>query len=216
MAEAFARAGARVILAARHADRVAEAAKALGCEGLAMDVTLPEDWARARRHVAERYGRIDVLINNAGGGVAIKEVAEQTVEELDAAIRLNLCSVLYAARAFAPMLKEQRHGTVIHIASVCARHSWPGWSVYAAAKAGVLQFSKGFYTEMQPYRVRVSCILPAAASTGFQRGAGIGEVVQELAPEDIAQTALYIAKLPPHAVVEDVTVWGIDQVVTPL
>ena len=90
------------------------------------------------------------------------------------------------------------------------------WSVYAAAKAGVLNFSKGMYLEMQPYGVRASCVVPSSASTGFQSAAGIGETTDQLLPEDIAETVLYIANLPQRAVVEDVTVWGIDKQVNPL
>ena len=90
------------------------------------------------------------------------------------------------------------------------------WSVYAAAKAGVLNFSKRMYLEMQPYNVRVSCVVPSSASTGFQRACGIGETSDQLLPEDIAETVLYIANLPQRAVVEDVTVWGIDKQVNPL
>jgi NADP-dependent 3-hydroxy acid dehydrogenase YdfG len=70
--------------------------------------------------------------------------------------------------------------------------------------------------ELQPFNVRVSCIIPAAASTGFQKSADIGEVNNQLSPQSIADTALYIASLPANAVVQDVTVWGIDQVVNPL
>ena len=114
------------------------------------------------------------------------------------------------------MMKEQKCGTMINISSVCARQCWPTWSVYAAAKAGVLNFSKGMYLEMQPYNVRVTCVVPSSASTGFQSACGIGETTDKLLPEDIAETVLYIANLPQRAVVEDVTVWGIDKQVNPL
>ena len=69
---------------------------------------------------------------------------------------------------------------------------------------------------MQPYGVRVSCVVPSSASTGFQSAARIGETTDQLLPEDIAETVLYIANLPQRAVVEDVTVWGIDKQVNPL
>ena len=114
------------------------------------------------------------------------------------------------------MMKEQKSGTMINISSVCARQCWPTWSVYAAAKAGVLNFSKGMYLEMQPHNVRVSCVVPSSASTGFQIACGIGETTDQLLPEDIAETVLYIANLPQRAVVEDVTVWGIDKQINPL
>ena len=159
---------------------------------------------------------VEILINNAGGGIAIKETADLSVEEIDKTIKLNLNSVIYGSRAFADMMKEAKTGTVINVSSVCARHCWPGWSVYAAAKAGVLNFSKGFYVEMQPYNVRVTCVIPASASTGLQSACGIGETYDALMIEDIADTVMYVCNLPQRATVEDVTVWGIGQVVNPL
>ena len=102
------------------------------------------------------------------GGIAIKNVVDQTKAEIDRAIQLNLNSVIYAANVFAPIFQKQCSGTIINMSSVCARQCWPEWSVYAAAKAGVLNFSKGLYTELQPYGVRVTCLLPASAATRFQ------------------------------------------------
>ena len=153
---------------------------------------------------------------NSCGGIAIKEVVDFSTEEIDATIKLNLNSVIYGCRTFAPMMKAQREGTIINISSVCARRCWPTWSVYAAAKAGVLNFSKGMYLELQPFGVRVSCVIPSSASTGFQSACGIGETNDLLLPEDIADTVRYVADLPARAVVEDVTVWGIDKQVNPL
>ena len=216
MAKRFVQEGARVIIAARKQEELDAVSREIGCDALRMDVTDFAAWHSARTYVEEKYGRLDVLINNAGGGVAIKPVAEQTKVEIDRAILLNLNSVIYAANTFAPLFMAQRAGTILNMSSVCARQCWPEWSVYAAAKAGVLNFSKGLYTELQPYGVRVTCLIPAAASTGFQKASGIGEVNNILGTDDIAQTALFICKLPPRAVVEDVTVWGIDQVVNPL
>ena len=216
-AKAFKENGDTVIMTARNADRLNSACEEIGGDmAVAMDVTNADDWARLYALVNEKYGKLDILVNNAGGGITIKEVAEQTITEIDAVIKLNLNSVIYGCRTFANMMKAQNSGTVINISSVCARECWPTWSVYAAAKAGVLNFSKGMYLEMQPYNVRVSCVIPSSASTGFQSACGIDETTDKLKPEDIADTVLYIANLPQRAVVEDVTVWGIDKQVNPL
>lgn len=216
MAKLFADEGAKVTIAARKLDDLAQTAAEIGCDAMRMDVTDFGAWRDARDSIMKKHGRIDVLINNAGGGVAIKNAVDQTKAEIDRAIQLNLNSVIYAANVFAPIFQKQCSGTIINMSSVCARQCWPEWSVYAAAKAGVLNFSKGLYTELQPYGVRVTCLLPASAATRFQAASGIDDVVRKLRTDDIAQTALFICKLPAHAVVEDVTVWGIDQVVNPL
>ena len=216
-AKAFKDNGDTVIMTARNADRLNDACKEIGGDlAVAMDVTVPAEWNKLVETVKEKYGRLDVLVNNAGGGITIKEVAEQSIDEIDAVIKLNLNSVVYGCRAFADMMKSQKIGTMINISSVCARECWPTWSVYAAAKAGVLNFSKGMYLEMQPYNVRVSCVIPSSASTGFQSACGIGKTTDKLMPEDIAETVLYVANLPQRAVVEDVTVWGIDKQINPL
>lgn len=216
-AKAFKDNGDIVVMTARNSDKL-ELARAEVCGDLAfsMDVTKPEDWDKAVNVIREKFGRLDILVNNAGGGVTIKEVSDFSIDEIDQTIKLNLNSVIYGCRAFANMMKEQKCGTMINISSVCARECWPTWSVYAAAKAGVLNFSKGMYLEMQPHNVRVTCVVPSSASTGFQSACGIGETTDKLMPEDIAETVLYIANLPQRAVVEDVTVWGIDKQVNPL
>lgn len=216
-AKAFKDNGDTVIMTARNLDKLEKARIEVGGDvAVSMDVTKPEDWEMILSVVKEKYGRLDILVNNAGGGITIKEVSEFTTDEIDETIKLNLNSVIYGCKTFANMMKEQKSGTMINISSVCARQCWPTWSVYAAAKAGVLNFSKGMYLEMQPHNVRVTCVVPSSASTGFQSACGIGETTDKLLAEDIAETVLYIANLPQRAVVEDITVWGIDKQVNPL
>ena len=176
IAKAFKDNGDIIIMTARNYEKLEQARKEVGGDlAFSMDVTKPSEWDKTVALITEKYGKLDILVNNAGGGVTIKEVSELTTDEIDSTIRLNLNSVIYGCRAFADMMKEQKCGTMINISSVCARQCWPTWSVYAAAKAGVLNFSKGMYLEMQPYNVRVTCVVPSSASTGFQSACGIGE-----------------------------------------
>ncbi len=216
MAQLFTKAGAKVIIAARKEAELTAVSQEIGCDTFCMDVTDYSAWLNIKGYILSKYGRLDVLINNAGGGIAIKNVVEQTKAEIDQAIALNLNSVIYGANVFAPVMVGQKSGTIINISSVCAKECWPEWSVYAAAKAGVLNFSKGLYTELQPHGVRVTCLIPAQAATRFQSAAGLEASTCKLGVEDIARTALFICQLPERAVVEEVTVWGIDQVVVPL
>lgn len=216
-AVAFKNSGDKVICVSRNPEKVSETVKKYGfADGFGMDVTDYSKWEELRAYVTGKYGRVDVLVNNAGGGVAIVDTVDQTKEDIDYAIKLNLNSVIYGSKVFGEIMKEQRDGMIINISSVCARHCWAGWSVYAAAKAGVLNFTKGLYVELQPYGVRATTVIPAAASTGFQKNASIGEVTQSLSTEDIAKAVLFAADQPKGAVVEEITVWGTSQEVQPL
>lgn len=216
-AKKFKENGDTVVIASRNAEKVARVtAEHQFDDGFQLDVTSYADWEALKEKVMQKYGRVDILVNNAGGGVKIAPAAEQSPQEIDQAIALNLNSVIYGSKLFGQVMKEQKDGTIINISSVCARHAWGGWSVYAAAKAGVLNFTKGLYVELRPYGVRATCVIPAAASTGFQSSAGIGEENQTLKPEDIANAVFYAASQPKGVVVEEMTVWGTSQDVQPL
>ncbi len=209
--------GYTVIIASRNEEKVKECKEKYGFSGgYKIDVSDYSEWEALRDNIKRDFGKIDVLVNNAGGGVSICDTTEQSKENIDKAISLNLSSVIYGSKIFGEMMKSEKSGTIINISSVCARHCWAGWSVYAAAKAGVLNFTKGLYVEMRPFGVRATCIIPAAASTGFQENARIGAENQTLKVEDIANAVFYAATQPEGVVVEEMTVWGTSQDVQPL
>ena len=217
-ARLFAQDGAQVIIASIDSEEILKSAQAeiKARDIFHMDVTKPEDWDKIYDFVKSRYDRLDMLLNIAGGGVSIRDTEDQPIDKIDYTISLNLNSCIYGSRVFAGMMKKQKSGTIVNFSSVCAKEAWPGWSVYAAAKWGVLGFSKGLYVELQPHNVRVICIIPAASSTGFQKAAELDPVELKLRPENVAQVVFDVCKLPEHVVIEDVTIWGIDQVVVPL
>jgi len=217
-AKLFADNGHTVIITGRNEETLSRAAMEIGAVPFKADVTSPDDWEMLYEFIKEKYGRIDLLLNNAGCGVSIKETAEQSIADIDNAIAVNLNGTIYGCRQFAPMFIEQKSGTVINVSSVCAKQAWPGWSVYAAAKWGVLGFTKGLTTELGPHGVRVTCLVPGAGDTNFDKNAnftGRG-AVPALKAEDIAQSIYEIYNLPKHVWVEEMIVWGIDQVVMPL
>ena len=216
-AKKFKAEGDTVLIASRNAAKVEAAVKEYGFDkGYTLDVTKFEEWVDLKEKIMAEYGRLDVLINNAGAGLKIAPTIEHTKETIDDIITLNLNSVIYAANVLAPIMIEQKDGVIINISSICARHAWPAWTIYGCAKAGMLSFSKGLYCELQPYGIRVTCVMPAQASTGFQSGAGIGEVEESLTAEDIANAVVYCANQPKSVVIEDISVWGTSQVVQPL
>ena len=216
-AKAFKNAGYTVIITARNEEKLLAAQKESGADYIfVQDVKCYDTWLALRDFAKEKLGDVDVLVNNAGGGIAICPIEDHTKETIDEIISLNLTSVMYAAEVFAADMKSRGCGTIINIASVCATHAWANWSVYAAAKAGVLNFTKGLQTELQPFGVRASCVIPASASTGFQSAANLSETSDSLSIDDIASTVLFVAELPARAIVEDITVWGMSQAVQPL
>ncbi len=216
-AKAFKNAGYTTVITGRDISRLEAAQKDSGADFIfVQDVKDYSGWVALRDFANEKLGKVDVLVNNAGGGIAIRPIEEHTKETIDEILALNLNSVMYASQVFAKDMKDRGEGTIINIASVCATHAWADWSVYAAAKAGVLNFTKGLQTELQPFGVRASCVIPASASTGFQSAAKLGETSDSLQTEDIAATVLFVAELPARAIVEDVTVWGMSQTVQPL
>jgi NADP-dependent 3-hydroxy acid dehydrogenase YdfG len=206
-----------VIIAARNEGDLITAKSEIRCaDCLVMDVTEPSDWDRVCDDIKSKYGRLDILINNAGGGISIKQTTELTIQDIDAILALNLNSVIYGSRIFGNLMKQQGCGTIINVSSVCGKHAWPSWSVYGAAKAGVVSFSKGLYVELREYGVRVTCVIPAAGSTDFMKHCGEENLILKLQPEDIGKTILDICALPEHVVVEEITVWSNDLGVVPL
>ncbi len=206
-----------VVIASRNTEKVAKTVKEFGFDdGYVLDVCSYSEWEKFAKYIQVKYGKVDVLVNNAGGGVAIEPTIDQTEDNIDQTIRLNLNSVIYGCKLFGKIMKNKKDGVIINVSSVCATHCWENWSVYAAAKAGVLNFSKGLYVELQPYGVRVTCLIPASASTGFQKSAGLSETSDSLHVEDIANAVYYIVSQPKSVVVEEMTVWGTSQMVQPL
>lgn len=216
-AKLFKKNGYTVIIASRNIEKVNACIEKYGFDkGYRLDVTNYDEWLMVRDDIVKAYGGIDILVNNAGAGISIVNTVEQTKEDIDKIIALNLTSSIYGSKLFAPLMMSQKDGVIINVSSICARHQWAAWTVYGCAKAGLLSFSKGLYAELRPHGVRVSCIMPGQASTGFQHNSGIGEVTESLKAEDIANAVYYCASQPKEVVIEEITVWGTSQDVQPL
>ena len=160
-------------------------------------------------------------MNNAGGAVKIAPTEEQTDDAIDAAIALNLNSVIYGCRRVAPLMRKQGSGIIVNIGSVAGHHAWPTWGVYGAAKAGLNHFSKSLYLELRPHGVRVTTITPSWGATTFTDAAGLGPRDAEtlakcIKPEEIGQLVTEVCALPPHLCVQETILWPMVQEVSPL
>jgi 3-oxoacyl-[acyl-carrier protein] reductase len=196
----------------------AEACEAAGSKvvALACDVTRAETFENALQAALETFGKVDILINYAGGALKVAPI-----EEMDDAINrriidLNLTSAIMSCRAFTPQFKRQGYGKIINVSSACDRRSWPGWSVYSAAKAAVNAFTRCLYTELRPHGIAVTLLVPGGSNTGFQAAAaGVNkfEWDEELAvrPEHFADMVYQTCALTKGGCVTELVLYGLAQ-----
>lgn len=159
--------GHRVVATARDAAAVTAA---LGEDdnvlAVALDVTNEEQARQAAQAAVDRFGRIDVLINNAGRGL-LGAVEEATDAEVRAVYETNVFGLLTVTRAVAPVLRAQRSGTIVNISSVGGFVGSPGWGVYASTKFAVEALSEALHAELQPLGVHVMVVEPGYFRTDF-------------------------------------------------
>ncbi len=221
IAQRLREAGARVWITGRDEAALQATAARLGVDWLKADVTSPTDWDRVLQTILDATGRIDVLVNNAGGGINIAPAAEQTDASIAASIAVNLLGPLYGCRRVAPVMQAQRSGTIINISSVCARHAWPGWGIYSAAKAGLDQFAKSLSLELRPHGVRVTTLVPSWGTTGFTDAAGLAPrdaatLAQCTQPTELGDQVVQIAALPAHLCLRELVLVPLVQEISPL
>lgn len=159
--------GHQVVATARRAETVTDA---LGDNenvlAVALDVTNEEQARQALQAAVERFGRIDVLVNNAGRGL-LGAVEEATDAEVRAVYDTNVFGLLTVTRAVAPVLREQRSGAIVNISSVGGFVSSPGWGVYASTKFAVEALSEALHAELKPLGVHVMVVEPGYFRTDF-------------------------------------------------
>ena len=218
---ALARAGAAVALGARRRDRIDALARRIeeetGNTAVALEVDVTDE-AQARAFVAgaaERLGRLDVLVNNAG------VMLLGTVESGEAAdwrrmVDVNLLGLLYCTHEALPIMRAQGGGDIVNLSSIAGRTARAGSAVYNLTKFGVNAFSEGLRQEVAEGGIRVIVVEPGFVDTELQghnrddvrevleaRREEIGDV---LAPEDIAEGILYAVSRPPHVAVNEVLI----------
>ena len=169
IADEFAREGAHLSICARGKDDLelaAEELRGLGAEVLtvAADATVAEEIERVVTETRQRFGRIDVLVNNAGDAWLGRTI-DTTDEEWRYSMDVNLYSAVRFTRAVAPMMREQGGGRIVNINTVGAHTPAMGMTDYASAKAALLAFSKMAAMELAPDNILVNSVCPALIAT---------------------------------------------------
>ena len=209
IAEACAREGARVAavdLDAGGVETVAERLRGRGADALALraDVTSSGDIARALDTVLARWGRVDILVNNAGGFAVIRATEEITEDEWQAILASNLTSVFLFSKAVLPIMKRQRYGRIVNLASVVGRAGAVRvTSHYAAAKSGVIGFTRHLALEVGGNGITVNAVAPGTTATERVLKARTPEETRRVAeaipvrrlgePAEIADAVVFLA-----------------------
>jgi NAD(P)-dependent dehydrogenase (short-subunit alcohol dehydrogenase family) len=214
IAQTFASAGARVHISDIEEKVLAEARKALpGVSHTLGDVAKLADVDRLFDDVKRSLGGLDVLVNNAGIAGPTAKVEDIRPEDWERCIAIDLNGMFYCTRKAMPMIKAAGGGSIVNLSSAAGRHGFPQRTPYAAAKWGVVGFTKSLAVEAGPDRVRVNCILPGLVEgerierviAAKAKALGIGhEAMREkylettslrstVSAQDIANMALFLA-----------------------
>ena len=210
IAEALAREGAAVVLAARTRQQLAEVAAAVksgGGRALAVptDVTLDAAVDALVEQTVAELGRVDLLVT-AAGVASFGPVAGSKPADWDAMLAVNLRAVMVTCRAVLPVMLHQRRGTILNVASVAAQRFIPGSAAYAATKAGVVVWSRVLREEVRAEGVRVGLIVPGAVDTSlWDTIPGGPDRSRMLRAEEVARAALLMASMPADASLEEIT-----------
>ena len=218
--------GARVVLAARRVERLKVfAADIEHRKGTALvaptDVTDERSVQRLASRALAAFGRIDILINNAGI-MPLSPISKLKVEEWDRMIDVNIKGVLYCIAATLPTMLEQGSGHIINMSSVAGRRPFPSGTVYSATKFAVRAISQGLRLELSPIEgIRVTDIEPGVVATELTDHITDTETAnrfQEMWAEktplesiDIAETILFVLSRPDHVNVNEILVRPTDQ-----
>ena len=221
---ALSKAGIRVAVGARRTDRLQELEKQIiknndvGGETFIqkkLDVTSKSDCDSFVDAIVGKWGKVDILINNAGL-MPLSYFKNGKVEEWERMIDVNIKGVLYCTSAVIPHMLDKKSGHIVNISSVAGRIVFAGGSVYCATKHAITAFSEGLRKELSPqYNIRVTCIEPGAVSTelletitdeSMEGHIQATKNMETLQSEDIANAVLYAIQAPNHVNVNEILI----------
>lgn len=223
-ARALAAKGIKVGLAARRTgklEQILSGIRADGGEGmvLPMDVADRASVAAGVELLVKTYGRVDILINNAGV-MYLSDIDSLKLDEWDKMVDINIKGILNPTGAVLPHLIKQKSGHIINTSSIAGRKLFQGLGVYCATKHAVTAFSDVMRMEIAPkHHIRVTSIQPGAVDTELQqhttdpkyKKAMADSAYRKLMPEDIASSMIYALEAPDHADVSEIFILPSEQ-----
>lgn len=208
--------GVHLVLCARNVEKLTALSQDLAVSHpeiqtlpLACDV---RDAAQVQRVVDEAqktFGKIDILINNAGVAAKVGLLQEMSVEDIDRTIDTNLKGSIYFMRAVLPVLVQQDGGIILNINSIAGKTAYPFWSVYDASKFGLHAMTEAVCEEQRSNNIKVIGVYPGAVDTAIWQGMHLDEAPDRegmLDPEHIAEAIVYMLNQPQKVFIKDLTI----------
>jgi 3-hydroxy acid dehydrogenase / malonic semialdehyde reductase len=221
-AEIFAHEGARLILAARREDRLADLAAGLAVKTLplALDVRNRAAVEEVIAGLPAAWADIDILVNNAGLSLGLETLYEGEATDWEDMIDTNIKGLLWLTRAVVPGMVARDRGHVINIGSVSGHDVYPGGAVYCGTKFAVHAITTGLRIDLKGTMVRCSTVDPGMVESEFSlvrfhgddaRADAVYRNFPPLQPMDVAEAVMFCATRPPHVNIGELTLWPTDQ-----
>jgi NAD(P)-dependent dehydrogenase (short-subunit alcohol dehydrogenase family) len=208
IARSLAKLGATAVLCGRTRAALESSAKAITAAGgkaemIPCDVTSLESVEAAAKRIESLFGRVDVLVNNAGIGGFGGPLHQLPPDEWDQILNTNLRGVYYAIRALAPMMIRARSGHIINISSIAGKNALPNGAAYSASKWGLNGLSYSVGEELRVHNIRVSVICPGSTNTELSPHEG-KDPNKMLQPEDVAHAVEMLVTQAPQSFVSEI------------
>jgi NADP-dependent 3-hydroxy acid dehydrogenase YdfG len=218
-AAALGRRGYQIVAGARRIQRVQRVVGDLGL-ALPLDVTDQKSVDAFVAHVSKTFGRVDVLVNNAGLASGLTPVAEARDEDWIAMWEVNVLGLMRMTRACLPLLRKAKHGHIVNLGSIAGFEVYKGGAGYTASKHAVRAISRTLRLELNGEPIRVTEVAPGMVETEFSlvrfRGdrkaaKAVYQGVKPLVAEDIADCIVFAVTRPPHVDIDEIVIRPIAQ-----
>jgi len=203
IARALREEGFDLTLASRTREKVEAAASELDAHAVAADVSKEEDCRRLVDEHRDRHGRLDVLVNSAGAGIAGR-IEQLPAKHVDLQLDVNLRGLMLVTAAALPLLRETK-GLIVNLASVAGTIPAADLPVYAASKAAVISFTRSLNEGEEEYGVRATALSPGFVDTPMAKWSGL-QPEEMIKPEDCAEVVRTLLRLSPRARIPHVVI----------
>jgi NAD(P)-dependent dehydrogenase (short-subunit alcohol dehydrogenase family) len=198
--------GAAVVISGMSEDHLQQASRTLAgagrveprLEAVAADIRKEADVERLVARAVERFGGVDILINNAAVG-KMAPLADMTTDDWNAVIDTNVTGVFFACRAAIPHMRARGGGWIINISSLAGKNPFPRGGAYCASKSALNAFSEVLMQEVRHDGIRVSYVMPGSVATEFTPGGSGPGTEWKLAAEDVARVVVDLLAHPPRS-----------------